>query len=600
MGNEVKTRQRSQIPQEYKWDIEDMYASREEWEQDVMKSMELGRQFRAFSGHLGESGSGLLAAMQARDDLWQTAEKVYVYARMKRDEDNRVAESQAMTDKAQSMLARISAETAFFTPELLEVSRATIDEFMEHTEGLRIYEHVFDELFREKEHVLTKAEENILAQMSEITSATNDIFSMINDADIKFGSIEDEDGQRVEVTHGTYIGLMQSHDRQVRKEAFTHMYDAYIAQKNTLAATYNYNTKTDVISARIRKYPSAMEAALSGDNVGVEVYDNLIAVVNEYLPQLHRYMELRRKMMGVDKVHMYDVYVPLIQRPKEKIPYEKALEIINEALAPMGADYLGRMNSGFASGWVDVYENQGKTSGAYSFGSYDSKPYMLLNYDGKLQDVFTVIHEMGHSMHSCYTREAQPFIYGGHSIFTAEVASTVNESLLIHHLLKNAKDVEEKKYLLNLHLEEFRTTLFRQTMFAEFEKLTHEAVEAGEVLTAEWLSQQYYELNQKYFGNQVVSDEAIAMEWARIPHFYNAFYVYKYATGYSAATALSKKILTEGETARDNYIRFLKSGDSDYPVELLKIAGVDMSRPEPIREALDTFTGLIDQLEALI
>ena len=334
--------------------------------------------------------------------------------------------------------------------------------------------------------------------------------------------------------------------------------------------------------------------------MGVEVYDNLIAVVNEYLPQLHRYMELRRKMMGVDKVHMYDVYVPLIQRPKEKIPYEKALEIINEALAPMGEDYLGRMNSGFASGWVDVYENQGKTSGAYSFGSYDSKPYMLLNYDGKLQDVFTVIHEMGHSMHSCYTREAQPFVYGGHSIFTAEVASTVNESLLIHHLLKNAKDVEEKKYLLNLHLGEFRTTLFRQTMFAEFEKLTHEAVEAGEVLTAEWLSQQYYELNQKYFGNQVVSDEAIAMEWARIPHFYNAFYVYKYATGYSAATALSKKILTEGETARDNYIRFLKSGDSDYPVELLKIAGVDMSRPEPIREALDTFTGLIDQLEALI
>jgi len=600
MGNEIKTKQRSEIPQEYKWDIEDMYASAEEWEQAMKKSLELGEQFSAFSGHLAESGSGLLAAMQARDALWQTAERVYVYARMKRDEDNRVAAAQAMTDKAQSMLAKISAATAFFTPELLEIPRETIDRFMEHTEGLRVYAHVFDELYREKEHVLSKAEENILAQMSEITSATNDIFSMINDADIKFGSIEGEDGRQVEVTHGTYIGLMESHDRRVRKEAFEHMYAAYIAQKNTLAATYNYNTKTDVIGARIRRYPSAMAAALSGDNVAEEVYNNLIAVVNEYLPQLHRYMELRRRMMGVEEVHMYDVYVPLVERPKEEIPYEKALEIINEALAPMGEDYLRRMNSGFASGWVDVYENEGKTSGAYSFGSYDSKPYMLLNYDGRLQDVFTVIHEMGHSMHSCYTREAQPFVYGSHSIFTAEVASTVNESLLIHHLLKNARDVEEKKYLLNLHLEEFRATLFRQTMFAEFEKLTHEAVEQGEVLTAEWLSQQYYELNKKYFGSAVVSDEQIAMEWARIPHFYNSFYVYKYATGYSAATALSKKILTEGETARDNYIRFLKSGECDYPVELLKIAGVDMSRPEPIRQAMETFKGLIDQLEALL
>ncbi|MBO4991339.1 MAG: oligoendopeptidase F, partial [Firmicutes bacterium] len=549
MGNETKTRQRSEIPQEFKWDIEDMFASEEQWEQAMKKALELGEKFGAFSGHLGESGSGLLAAMQERDALWQTAEKVYVYARMKRDEDNRVASAQAMTDKAQSMLAKISAATAFFTPELLEVPRETIDRFMETTEGLRIYAHVFDELFREKEHVLSKAEENILAQMSEITSATNDIFSMINDADIKFGSIEDEDGATVEVTHGTYIGLMQSHNRRVRKEAFEHMYASYIAQKNTLAATYNYNTKTDVISARIRKYPSAMAAALSGDNVSTDVYDNLIAVVNEYLPQLHRYMDLRKKMMGVDEVHMYDVYVPLVEMPKEKIPYEKALEIINEALKPMGEDYLSRMNKGFASGWVDVYENEGKTSGAYSFGSYDSKPYMLLNYDGRLQDVFTVIHEMGHSMHSCYTREVQPFVYGSHSIFTAEVASTVNESLLIQHLLKNAKDVEEKKYLLNLHLEEFRTTLFRQTMFAEFEKLTHEAVEAGDVLTAEWLSEQYYGLNRKYFGDAVVSDEQIAMEWARIPHFYNSFYVYKYATGYSAATAISKKILTEGEAA---------------------------------------------------
>ena len=600
MGIEKKTKQRQDIPQEFKWDIEDMFADASAWEDAMKKALELGEQFTAFSGHLGDNGEALLEAMTARDQLWLVAEKVYVYARMKRDEDNRVGATQAMTDKAQTMLARISAQTAFFTPELLEIPEETVKQFMEETEGLKMYAHMFDELFREKEHVLTKAEENILAQMSEVTSATNDIFSMINDADIKFGTIVDEDGETVEVTHGNYIGFMQSHDRRVRKEAFEHMYASYIAQKNTLATTYNYNTKTDVVGARLRRYGSAMEAALSGDNVSTDVYNNLIAVVNEYLPQLHRYMDLRKKMLGVDEVHMYDVYVPLVEMPKEEIPYEKGLEMINEALACMGEDYLEKMNKGFSDGWVDVYENEGKTSGAYSFGSYDSKPYILLNYDGKLQDVFTVIHEMGHSMHSCYTRAEQPFVYGGHSIFTAEVASTVNESLLIHHLLEKAKDVEEKKYLLNLHIEEFRTTLFRQTMFAEFEKMAHEAVEAGEVLTAEFLAEQYYALNKKYFGENVVCDEQIAYEWSRIPHFYNAFYVYKYATGYSAATALSKKILTEGEVARDNYIRFLKSGECDYPVELLKIAGVDMSQPEPIRQAMETFKSLIDQLEALL
>lgn len=600
MGNEIKTKKRSEIPQKYKWDIKAMYQSQEEWEEAKSEALRLGKQFKEHSGHLGESGQRLLKVMEEKDALWQTAEKVYVYARMKRDEDNRNAQAQAMTDKTQTMLAQISAATAFFTPELLELSRDTIEEFIKEAPGLELYRHAFDEMYRQKKHILSKAEESLLAQMSEITSATNDIFSMINDADIKFGSIRGEDGKPVEVTHGSYIGLMQSHDREVRKQAFEHMYAAYAAQKNTLAATYNYNTKTDVISARIRSYPSAMAAALSADNVSEDVYNNLISVVNEALPQLHRYMGLRRRMMGVSQVHMYDVYAPLVKRPKENIPYETALEIIDRALAPMGEDYQSRMNQGFASGWVDVYENEGKTSGAYSFGSYDSKPYILLNYDGKLQDVFTVIHEMGHSMHSCYTRETQPFIYGGHSIFTAEVASTVNESLLIHYLLDNAKDKEEKKYLLSLHLEEFRTTLFRQTMFAEFEKLTHEAVEQGEVLTAEWLSDQYYQLNQKYFGDEVVSDEQIAMEWARIPHFYNSFYVYKYATGYSAATALSRKILTEGKEARESYIRFLKSGECDYPIELLKIAGVDMSRPEPIRQAMEAFEELIDQLEEIL
>ncbi len=600
MGDNKKTKQRSEIPQEYKWKLEAMYADEADWEKDSASVLKLAEAFKEFSGKLGDSAQILLQAFEKRDEIWLLAERIYVYARMKRDEDNRVSRYQAMCDKSNALLAKISANTSFFTPELLSVSEEKIRGFLKENETLQIYTFVVDELFRLKAHVLSKQEENIMAQFSEITSATNDIFSMINNADIKFGEILDEDGDEVEVTHGRYIGLMESGDRRVRKEAFEHMYAAYEKQKNTLATTYNYNTKADVVNARIRKYDSAIKCALAGDNIPLSVYDNLIAIVNKNLPLMYRYVEIRKKMLGLDELHMYDMYTPLVEMPKEEIPYEKALDMIREALIPMGEDYVKRMNQGFASGWVDVYENEGKTSGAYSFGTYDSMPYILLNYNGRLKDVFTVIHEMGHSMHSNYTREFQPFVYGGHSIFTAEVASTVNESLLMKHLLSNAKDNEVKKYILNLYIEEFRTTLFRQTMFAEFEKLTHEAVEQGEVLTAEWLSEEYGKLNQKYFGETVVYDPQIKMEWARIPHFYNAFYVYKYATGFSAAAALSERILTGGDSAREDYIAFLKSGECDYPINLLNLAGVDMSKPEPIEKAMQTFASLIDQLEALL
>ena len=436
--------------------------------------------------------------------------------------------------------------------------------------------------------------------MSEVTGATNDIFTMLNNADIKFGTVTGEDGQPVEVTHGSYIKLMESHDRDVRKAAYNAMYDSYKELINTIASCYNYNTKTDVVGSRIRKYESARAAALSGDNIPGEVYDNLVAVVNEYLPVLHRYVALRKKMLGLDKMYMYDMYVPLIELPKNDIPYEKALDMMRTALAPLGSEYISKMNEGISQGWIDVYENRGKTSGAYSFGSYDSYPYILLNYTDTLKDVFTIIHEMGHSMHSRYTRDNQPYIYGSHSIFTAEVASTVNESLLMKHLLNNETDTEMRKYLLNLYLEEFRTTLFRQTMFAEFEDMTHKAIEDGQVLTAEGMCEQYEALNAKYYGDAVEKDDTIKYEWARIPHFYNAFYVYKYATGYSAATAISNRILTEGEPARDAYIEFLKTGESDYPIELLKIAGVDMSSPEPVRKAMQTFESLLDEFEKLI
>ncbi|MEA4988012.1 MAG: oligoendopeptidase F [Anaerovorax sp.] len=600
MGNNKKTRQRSEIAQEYKWKIEAMYDDESKWDEDSEKALKMAESFIDFSGKLGESADILLNAFEKRDEIWLVAEKIYVYARMKRDEDNRISRYQAMCDKSHALIAKISANTSFFTPELLEVSEERIRGFLRENKSLQKYTFVVDELFRLKEHVLSKQEENILAQFSELTSATNDIFSMINNADIKFGTILDEDEDEVEVTHGRYIGLMESSDRRVRKEAFEHMYAAYEKQKNTLATTYNYNTKSDVVTARIRKYESSIKCALAGDNIPLSVYDNLINIVNKNLPLMYRYVEIRKKMLNLNELHMYDMYTPLVEMPKEELPYEKALEMIREALIPMGEDYLERMNNGFASGWVDVYENEGKTSGAYSFGTYDSMPYILLNYNGRLKDVFTVIHEMGHSMHSNYTREFQPFVYGGHSIFTAEVASTVNESLLMKHLLKNAENDDVKKYILNLYIEEFRTTLFRQTMFAEFEKMTHEAVEQGEVLTAEWLCEEYGKLNQKYFGENVVYDPEIKMEWARIPHFYNAFYVYKYATGYSAAAALSERILTGGKEAQEDYIAFLKSGESDYPINLLKLAGVDMSETAPIEKAMETFASLIDQLETLI
>lgn len=592
--------ERNNIENKYKWNIEAMFPDEDLWESTVSQSLEKADKFAEFSGHLTDNADTLLRALKLRDDMWQQLEKAYVYARMRRDEDNRISKYQAMTDKCFAAIAKVSAAASFFTPELLEAPEEKILSFINHNPELEIYKFAINEILREKSHVLTKSEENIMAQLSEITNASSDIFTMLNNADIKFGNITDENGNSIELTHGNYITFMESHNRNVRSNAYEHMYEAYKKQINTIASAYNYNTKTDVVTARIRKYASAKHAALSGDDVSVEVYDNLIKVVNDTLPILHRYLNLRKQLLCVDEMKMYDVYVPLVQIPKNEVSFEDAIELANKGLAPLGNEYLERMNNGISSRWIDVYENEGKTSGAYSFGSYDSMPYILMNFNNTLKDVFTLVHEMGHSMHSSYTRQYQPFIYGSHSIFTAEVASTVNESLLMRYLLDNETDIEMKKYLLNMYIEEFRTTLFRQTMFAEFEDVTHKAIENGEVLTADLLNEKYNNLNSKYFGDAVSNDEYIKYEWARIPHFYTAFYVYKYATGYSAATAISSKILTEGESARDNYLEFLKTGDSDTPIELLKIAGVDMSNPEPIKAAMKVFESLVDEFEKLI
>lgn len=598
MDKKLKTR--SEINQSDKWDIEAMYPDETQWDRDIKDGLAKTETFAGFAGTLTRDSQRFLEALVLRDEIWQTLEKAFVYARMRRDEDNTSQKYQAMTDRINTDLAKVSASMSFFTPELLETPEEIIAGYLAENKGLSIYKHAMDSLFREKAHILTKSEENLLAQMSEITGATADIFTMLNNADLKFGTIIGEDGQPVELTHGNYITFMESHDRAVRKGAFDKMYQSYEALINTLATTYSFNTKTDVVSARIRKYTSSRAAALSGDNIPETVYDNLVSAVNANLPALHKYMNIRKKLLGVDALQMHDVYVPLVTLPKRDIPFREAVDIMLESLSPLGETYLEGIRQGISQSWIDVYENQGKTSGAYSFGSYDSKPYILLNYTDTLKDVFTLVHEMGHSMHSYFTRAVQPFVYGGHSIFTAEVASTVNENLLMKDLLQKEADPVMRKYLLNMHIESFRTTLFRQTMFAEFEALTHKTVEEGGSLTAQWLSQEYYKLNQKYFGPTLAQDDYIQYEWARIPHFYRAFYVYKYATGYAAAAALSDGILKEGVPAKDRYLAFLKTGESNDPIELLKIAGVDMGSTKPVESAMEVFKNLVDEFERLV
>lgn len=589
---------RTEIAEKYIWDIASIYPDEAEWELDYGRALALDDEFAAYAGRLGSSAETLLGALRKRDDMWRLAERVYVYARQRRDEDNTEAKYQAMTDRAQSLMARIAARAAFFEPEATDLDEGKIAEFFADCPELAGFGYAIRSLMRQKPHVLSRGEEEILARLSEVLGASGDIFTMINDADMKFGEVASEDGSPVELTHGNYIKFMESKDRGVRRAAYERLYSTFQKQRNTLAAAYSANTKADTISAEIRHYDSALSAALFGDNVSVDVYENLIATVGRNLHTLHDYLDVKRRALGLEKLAMYDIYAPVASPPDEDVSFEEAVSIMRDALAPLGHEYLDACTRGaLDERWIDVYENEGKSSGAYSFGCYDSKPFILMNFQGKLKDVFTLVHEMGHSMHSWYTRRAQPFTYGSHSIFTAEVASTVNENLLVRRLLGSAKTGPERAYYLNFYLEEFRTTLFRQTMFAEFEKLTHEAAAEGESLTNEFLSDIYGGLVEKYHGPNVERDGFIASEWSRIPHFYRAFYVYKYATGFSAAAAIAERLLTGGEEAAADYLRFLSTGDSDDPIELLKIAGVDMGKPEPVEEAMKTFSGLVAEFK---
>lgn len=591
---------RSEVRVEDTWKIEDMYASVEAWNNDLEKLKKKGAELAAFRGRLGESAAVLYQACKTYDEIDTIGGRVFNYAQRCSDVDTTNTENQTLVMKATSVYTGIAEQAAFFTPELLLVPEETLNRFFAEQQELGVFRNFVDEILRGKEHTLAPEQEALLASASEVLETSDNVFSMFNNADLTFPEITDENGEKVRLTHGRYVPFLESPDREVRKAAFEAMYATYRSYRNTLAATYAGKLKAHWFSAKTRKYHSCLEAAVDRNNVPSSVYHNLIEAVHQNLDKMYRYVALRKKLLGVEELHMYDLYVPLVKEANVQIDFEEAKKTVYEALEPLGEDYRKVIKEGFENRWIDVYENEGKRSGAYSAGCYGVHPYVLLNYNGTLDNEFTLAHEMGHAMHSYLSNKTQPHIDAEYVIFVAEVASTCNEVLLMQHLLKKTTDRVQRAYLINHFLESFRGTIYRQTMFAEFELLTHEMCEQGEALTPDALSRVYYELNQKYFGDQLVVDRDIEMEWARIPHFYYNFYVYQYATGFSAAVALANRILKEGRPAVEDYLKFLSGGCSKSPIELLRIAGVDMATPQPVNEALKFFGELLDEMEELM
>ncbi|HHV18971.1 MAG TPA: oligoendopeptidase F [Thermoanaerobacterales bacterium] len=587
---------REEIQDVYKWKLEDIYQNEELWEKDYDGVKKQLSQFDEYHGKIN-TAENLLGVLKLKDEVARKIDKLFTYARMRRDEDNSRANYQALADRAMGLLVEVSSSISFIEPEILSLSKEELLGFMEQDEDLKLYEHYLTNLLRMKEHILDADREKMLAEMGEIAQAPGDIFKMLDNADIRFPLIKDENGKEVELTKGRYIKFMESENREVRKSAFEAFHNTYKGMINTLSATTAANVKTNIFVKNQRKFGSSLEASLFSDNVSTEVYDNLINTVHQRLDLMHRYVRLRKKALGLDEMHMYDLYVPLVKGYDKNIDYEEAKQMVIEGLAPMGDEYIGILKDGFNSSWIDVYENRGKTGGAYSWGTYGTHPYVLLNFQGKLNDVFTIAHEMGHAIHTHYSFKNQPYVYAQYTIFVAEVASTCNEAILINYLLEKADKKEEKMFLLNHFMEQFKGTVYRQTMFAEFEKIIHEKAEGGEPLNAQVLQEIYHKLNEMYFGPDIHIDPLIDYEWARIPHFYSSFYVYKYATGFSAAIAISKNILEKGMPAVDAYKEFLSSGSSDYSLELLKKVGVDLTNPKPIQEALDVFEKLLNEFD---
>lgn len=596
-----KVLSRDEVKVEETWRLEDIFATDEAWENEFAEVEELSKKAESYKGTLHNGAEALFAALSYRDILSERLRRLYTYAHLKNDQDTTNSFYQAMDSRIKSLYVKVSTALSFFLPELLEIDEDILNTFVDEYDELKLYKQEFEEVNAQRPHVLPAEQEALLAQLSEVTSNSSETFSMLNNADLTFPTVKDENGNEVELSHGRYIRFMESDDPRVREEAFKTMYAKYGEFRNTFASTLSGNIKRDNVNASIRNYGSAREAAMSNNHIPEQVYENLVSTINKNVHLLQRYVALRKKVFELEDLHMWDLYAPLVKDVDMKITYEEAAQTMLDSFHPLGEEYVSIVKEGLDNRWVDVRENKGKRSGAYSSGAYGTNPYILMNWQDNINNLFTLAHEFGHSVHSYYSRKSQPFIYSGYSIFVAEVASTVNEAILNDHLLKTIDDEQKRIYLLNNWLDGFRGTVFRQTMFAEFEHTIHQLDQQGVALTAEKLTEEYYALNKKYFGDDLVVDEEIGLEWARIPHFYYNYYVYQYATGYSAAVSLSNQILKEGEPAVERYINhFLKAGSSDYPIEVLKKAGVDMTSAAPIEEACRVFEEKLNELESLL
>ncbi len=598
MAKQKQIPKRSEVKKEYTWALEDIFATDELWNEALEELRSAPEKLAAFSGHLGDNAETLFGYLRFSDELDVKLDRVAEYCMRRADEDTGNSFYQGMKGRFMGVYVGIASAASFETPELLSIPDETLEGFYKAKPELELYRRKLEKVRAQREHVLSDAEEKLLASVSEVANSAQEIASSFRNADLRFPAIYDKDGNEYKVTQGSYVPLLENPERDVRRQAFESLHGTFEGFKNTSAAFLNSQMKQLTFYSRARKYGSNLEAALSRTEVPVSVYHNLIDTVNANLKYLHRYVGLRKRLMGLDEMHMYDLYMPIIADADSEIPYEKAKEIIMEALQPLGEDYLKVLKSGFDNRWIDVYENEGKRSGAYSAGG-DPHPYVLLNQKDTLDSMFTIAHEMGHSMHTYYSIKNQPIAYRNYVIFVAEVASTCNEVLLVRHLLGKTTDKKERAYLINHFLEQFRGTVYRQTMFAEFELWMNEKVEAGETLTADMMNEAYYALNKKYFGNEITVDKLISVEWARIPHFFYNYYVFQYATGFSAAVAIANRILKEGKPAVEDYLRFLSGGSSTDPISLLKIAGVDMASPKPIEDGLKLFNELLDEMEEL-
>ncbi len=593
-----KPLKRVDIEEKYKWKLEDIFKSDDEWEEAVAAVKARAKTFSLYKGHVTESYDTLLSALLMLDEIGDELLSITAYANMRRDEDNENSKYRAMADRAGDISSDISTICSFFEPELICAGRERLNDLTSKKPELSVYKQFFDNLFREAEHILDEKGERLLAISSPMGEAASDIFSAMNDADLKFGKVINEQGEEEELTHSRYALFLESADQGVRKEAYKEMYNQYKKYKNTFAAMYAGSVKSDLFYAKARGFESTIAMRLSDSFVPGDVYTRLISDVDDGISELSEYLELRKQALGLSELNMYDLYTPIVCEDKESIPYEKACELVLSAVRPLGEEYVNDMRRAFSERWVDVYENRGKTSGAYSWGDNRTHPYVLMNYQGSIEDVFTLAHEMGHAMHSYYTNKTQPSVYRNYKIFVAEVASTVNENLLLEFLLKDAEGVR-RAYLLGRKAEAIRTTFYRQTMFAEFEQRVHEMYMNGTPLTAETLCSVYGEINKKYYGEVAVCDDDISYEWARIPHFYTSFYVYQYATGYAAATRI-KSLVTQSASGAEAYLEFLKSGSSDYPINLLKATGVDLTDSEPARSVISDMRSTVRELKSLL